>query len=186
MLQLFLVLRIAVANHTDGGNAHPQQIGIALSGVALEVTVQHAFTLGHRQLVIRTGKVIHTDKLIARLRQEGDGFLQDIEFLLRTRQVSIFDFALSSKNGRQMRVVKDTQTIGVQLRHAFQGKSETLRRLFRQAVNQVDVGGGKANLTRMVKQCQDEFFILLAVNQTLHFFVEVLHAHTQTIKALGA
>lgn len=65
--------------------------------VAPEVTMQHAFTLGHRQLVIRASKVIHTDKLIARLRQEGDGFLQDIEFLLRTRQVSIFDFALSSK-----------------------------------------------------------------------------------------
>ncbi len=58
----------------------PKQIGIALGGVALEVTMQHAFTLGHRQLVIRTGKVIHTDKLIARLCQEGDGFLQDIEF----------------------------------------------------------------------------------------------------------
>ena len=85
-----------------------------------------------------------------------------------------------------MRVVKDAQTSGVQLRHAFQGKGETLRRLFRQAVNQVDVGGGKANLTRMVKQCKDELFILLAVNQTLHFFVEVLHAHAQAIKALGA
>ena len=32
---------------------------------------------------------------------------------------------------------------------------------------------------------QDELFILLAVNQTLHFFVEVLHAHAQPIKAFG-
>lgn len=86
--------------------------------------MQHAFTLGHRQLVIRTGKVIHTDKLIARLRQEGDGFLQDIEFLLRTRQVSIFDFALSSKNGRQMRVVKDTQTMGFSSATRFRVKAK--------------------------------------------------------------
>ena len=148
--------------------------------------MQHAFALGHCQLVIRASKVIHTDKLIARLCQEGDGFLQDIEFLLRTRQVSIFDFALGGKNSWQMRVVKDAQTVRVQFRHAFQGKGETLRRLLRQAVNQVNVGGGKANFTRMVKQRKDELFILLAVNQTLHFFVEVLHAHAQAIKAFGA
>ena len=105
---------------------------------------------------------------------------------MRTRQVSIFDFALGGKNSWQMRVVKDAQTVRVQFRHTLQGKGETLRRLFRQAVNQVNVGGGKANLTRMVKQCKDELFILLAVNQTLHFFVEVLHAHAQPIKAFGA
>lgn len=148
--------------------------------------MQYVFTLGYRQFVIRTGKVIYIDKLIVRLRQEGDGFLQDIEFLLRIRQVSIFDFALSSKNGRQMRVVKDIQTIGVQFRYTFQGKGEIFRRLFRQVVNQVDVGGGKINFTRMVKQCKDEFFILFAVNQTLYFFVEVLYVYVQAIKVFGA
>ncbi len=86
--------------------------------------MQYTFALSHRHFVIRTGKVVHTDKLIARLRQRGDGFLQDIQLLLRTRQVGIFDFALSGKERRQMRVVKDAQAVRIQLSHTFQGKGE--------------------------------------------------------------
>ena len=48
LLELFLVLGVAVANHADRRNAHPQQIGIALSGVALEITMQYAVTLRDR------------------------------------------------------------------------------------------------------------------------------------------
>ena len=47
-------------------------------------------------------------------------------------------------------------------------------------------GGGGEGGRRGLKQCKDELFILLADNQTLHFFVEVLHAHAQPIKAFGA
>ena len=85
----------------------PSQIGIALGRVALEVAVQYPFALSNGQLVIRTGKVIHADKLIAGVGQRGDGFLQDIQLLLGRRQIGIFDFALGGKERRQMRVVKD-------------------------------------------------------------------------------
>ena len=64
-LQLFLVLRVAVANHADRRHPHPQQIGIALGGVSLEIAVQDAVALSNGQLIIRAGKMIHTDKLIA-------------------------------------------------------------------------------------------------------------------------
>lgn len=59
--------------------------------------MQNALTLGNGQLVIRAGKVIHPDELIARLRQRRDGLLQDIEFLLRAGQIGLFDFALSGE-----------------------------------------------------------------------------------------
>ncbi len=87
-------MRVAVANHADSRDAHSQQIGITLSGVALEVAMQDTFPLGNRQLVIRAGKVIHADKLIASIGQRGDGFLQDIQLLLGGWQVGVFDFAL--------------------------------------------------------------------------------------------
>ncbi len=34
----------------------------------------------------------------------------------------------------------------------------------------------------MVNQSKDKIFILLAVYQTLHFFIEVLHAHAQAVE----
>ena len=66
LLQLFLVLRIAIANHTDRRHAHPQQVGVSLGGISLEVAMQNTFPLGYRQLIIRAGKVVHADKLISR------------------------------------------------------------------------------------------------------------------------
>jgi hypothetical protein len=66
--------------------------------VALEVAVQHAFTLSNRQLIIRTGKVIHTDKLIAGFGQRSNGFLQDIQLLLGRAEIGIFDFALAANS----------------------------------------------------------------------------------------
>ena len=59
--------------------------------------MQYPFALSNGQLVIRTGKVIHADKLIAGVGQRGDGFLQDIQLLLGRRQIRIFDFALSGE-----------------------------------------------------------------------------------------
>ena len=51
-----------------------------LGGIALEVAVQLALTLGHRQLVVRLGEVIHADELITTTGQEGDGVLQHGQF----------------------------------------------------------------------------------------------------------
>ena len=94
MFQLFLVLRVAIADHANGRNAQPQQIAVALRGVALEITMQYTFSLSNSQFVVRAGKVIHTNKLITGAGQRSDGLLQNIELLLRRRQISVFDFAL--------------------------------------------------------------------------------------------
>ena len=45
--------------------------------------MQNAFTLGYRQFIIRTGKVVHADKLISRGRQRIDGFLKNVQLLFR-------------------------------------------------------------------------------------------------------
>ncbi|MNT18675.1 hypothetical protein D3C72_1538910 [compost metagenome] len=111
-LQLFLVLRIAVPQHADGGDTQPQQITVALGGVPLEITVKFSFALRHRQLIVRSCEMIHADKLITRFGQGGYGVLQDIQFLLRARQICVFDFALGSKQVRHMGIVKYAQAIG--------------------------------------------------------------------------
>ncbi|MNT28277.1 hypothetical protein D3C72_1639550 [compost metagenome] len=85
-----------------------------------------------------------------------------------------------------MRIVKDAQTIGIQLCHAFQREGEAFRRLFRQAVDQIDIGRGKTDFARVVQQRKNKFLILLAIDQALNLFVKVLHAHAQAIKALGS
>ena len=82
-----------------------------------------------------------------------------------------------------MRIVEYAQTIGVKLGHFLQRKGKTLRRLFRQAVNQIDIRRGKTNFTRMVEQGKDKRLILLAVHQPLNLFIEILHAHAQPVKA---
>ena len=95
--------------------------------------------------------MIHADKLIAGVGQRGDGFLQDIQLLLGRRQIGIFDFALGGKERRQMRVVKDAQAVRTEFSHALQRKGEALRRLLWQAVNQVNIGRRKTDVTRMVE-----------------------------------
>ena len=95
--------------------------------------------------------MIHADKLIAGVGQRGDGFLQDIQLLLGRRQIGIFDFALGGKERRQVRVVKDAEAVRAEFSHALQRKGEAFRRLLWQAVNQVDVGRGKADVTCVVE-----------------------------------
>ncbi len=65
-------------------------------------------------------------------------------------------------------------------------KGEALRRLLRQAVDEVDIGRGKTNLPRMVEQIKDERFVLLTVNQALNLFIEVLQPILQAVEPLGA
>ena len=79
--------------------------------------MQNAFTLGYRQFIIRTGKVVHADKLISRGRQRNNRLLKNVQLLFCRRQIGVFDFALRSKERWQMRIVEYAQTIGVELRH---------------------------------------------------------------------
>ncbi|VGQ07358.1 hypothetical protein SB00610_05256 [Klebsiella quasipneumoniae subsp. similipneumoniae] len=85
-----------------------------------------------------------------------------------------------------MRVVKHAQAVRIELGDLLQGKGKALRRLFRQAVDEVDIGRGKSNLPRMTEQIKDERFVLFAVNKTLNLFIKVLHAHTQAVESLSA
>ncbi|MNE62047.1 hypothetical protein D3C80_1573060 [compost metagenome] len=148
--------------------------------------MQFPFALCHGQFIIRAGKVVHADKLIAGLGQRGDGLLQDIQFLLRAGQIRIFDFALGCKQVRHVGVVKYAEAIRVEFRHPLQGVSKALRRLLWQPVDQINIGGVKAQSLGASDQSEDKGFILLTVHQPLHFFIEILHPHAQAIKAFAA
>ena len=130
--------------------------------------------------------MVHADELIACRRQRADGLLEDLQLLFSGGQIGIFNFALCGKERGQMRVVKHAQAVRIELGDLLQGKGKALRRLFRQAVDEVDIGRGKSNLPRMTEQIKDERFVLFAVNQTLNLFIKVLHAHTQAVESLSA
>lgn len=147
-----------------------------------EITVQNTLALGNRQLVIRAGKVIHPNELITCFGQRGDGLLQNIQLLLWAGQVSIFDFSCAAKQRWQVRIVKDTQAVGIELSHPLQGKGKAFRRLFWQTIDEVNVGRGKANLTRTINQCKDKLLVLLTVYRALNFFIEVLHPMLRRLK----
>ncbi len=112
-LQLFLILRIGIAQHTDGRDAQPQQIAITLRGITLEIAVQRTFPLRLSQLIVRFGKMIHADVEVALRGQVFDGFLQHRQFFRRRWQQLFLDFVLSGKTGWQVRVVEHRQAIGL-------------------------------------------------------------------------
>ena len=138
--ELFLILRIGIADHADGGDAQPKQIAIPLGGIALEVAMQLAFALCHSQLVIRLGKVIHADELITAAGKERDSPLQHGQLLLRSRHILFLQLALRSKAAGQMGIVEDGETRRIRLEHLFQRMVEALFVLMRQTIDQVEIG----------------------------------------------
>ena len=84
--------------------------------------------------------MVHADKLIACRRQRADGLLEDLQLLFSGGEIGIFNFALCGKERGQMRIVKHAQAVRIELGDLLQGKGEALRRLLRQAVDEVDIG----------------------------------------------
>ena len=86
----YVVLGIGVAHHTDRRDTQPQQIALSLGGIALEIAVQLALSLSDRQLIVRLGKMVHADVLIATGGEELDGLLQHGQLLGRCRKCNNF------------------------------------------------------------------------------------------------
>ncbi len=77
------VLTVSIAHHTDCSDAQGHQVTVGMRRIALEIAIQRALSLRHRQFVVGLGKVIHADIDIARHGQLVDGHLQYVELLRR-------------------------------------------------------------------------------------------------------
>ena len=53
-----MILRIGVVKAADGGDTHAVEVGASFCGVALEISVQRAFFLGHSKFVAGLGEMI--------------------------------------------------------------------------------------------------------------------------------
>ena len=81
-----------------------------------------------------------------------------------------------------MRIGIQRNAIGAQFIYLGQGAVKGLGRLLRQAINQINVDGFKADLAGRRHQGKDLRCRLNAVYCFLHFGVKVLHAKTQAIE----
>ena len=71
--QRLRVLVVGRADATDGRNAERHEVAVGLRAVALEVPMQPAFALGHRQRVVRQREVVHADVAVVARQESGDG-----------------------------------------------------------------------------------------------------------------
>ena len=142
-LEILLILGVGIPHHADGRDPQPQQIAIPLGGIALEVAMQLALALGHRQFVIGLGEVIHADELITLTGEEGDGVLQHGQLLPGGRHVFLLQLVLGGEAARQVGIVEDGEAGWIRLENFLQGVVEALPVLVRQAVDEVEIGGAE-------------------------------------------
>ena len=154
-----------------------------VGGVTLEVALQLAFFLGHRQFVVGQGKVVHADVAVTGLGQLFDGGLQHQQFFCRRGQVVGVDPPLGHEAFRQVRVVEHRQAVRLQADDFFHGARKVQRRLLGQAVDQVDIDRAKLQGARCIDHGAGFLQALQAVDRPLHLGVEVLQADAHAVEA---
>ncbi len=77
--------------------------------------MQPTLALGHGELVVGLGEVIHADEDVTRLGQAADRQRQDLQLGVGRRQVGFTDAPLRLEQRGQVRVVVDRQAVGVEL-----------------------------------------------------------------------
>ena len=102
-----------------------------MRGISLKIAVQFAFTLRNRQLIIRLGKVVNADILIACVSQRMDGITEHGQFVGRAWQIRFIDLTLTFKSLWQMRIVKNRQTVWRDSDDALNRIAHAIHRLVR-------------------------------------------------------
>src|SRR5690554_99256 len=181
--QVVVVLEVGIVGLADSGHTQRHQVAIGVGGVTLEVSVQAAFALGHRQAVVRLGEVVHTDVFVAGFQSTVDGVVQNGQLLLWARQGIRLDPGLRVEAIRQVRVAEHREAVRRHLDHRLQGFGKAFRSLVRQAVDQVQVDGAEADTAGFVQHCFGHLPGLDAVYRFLHFRVHILHAQADAVEA---
>ena len=82
-----------------------------------------------------------------------------------------------------MCIVKHAKAIGIECQYPLQRPGKAGWRLQGQAIDQVDADRAEALFTGACHQAENHLFVLYPVNPFLHRFIEILHAHAQTIES---
>ncbi len=184
--QLLHVLPVGIADLADGRDAQGNQVTVGVGRVTLEVALQGAVVACDRELVVRQGKVVHADIDVARLGQPLDGQFKQLQLALGWRHVLAADQPLRAHPLREMGIAVGGDAVRAQGDDLAQRGVETLHRLQRQAVDQVHRHRLETRLAGRLYQVEDLLLALHAVDRLLHLLVEILHAETQAVEALGA
>ena len=128
--------------------------------------------------------MVHADEHIALFVQQLHRILQNVQLLFAGRHGIGVDTALRFENVRQMRVMIQRDTVGIQrVQHRVQRRLDAVHRLVRQAVNQIHADGFEARIARRFNHILRFFHRLDTVHGSLHFRVEILNAHAHAVKA---
>ena len=129
-----------------------------MRGIPLKIAVQFALTLRNRQLIIRLGKVVNADILIACVSQCVDGITEHGQFVGRAWQIGFIDLTLTFKSLWQMRIVKNRQTVWRDSDDALNRIAHAIHRLVRQPINQVNIDRMKPKAASFRHHASNHFF----------------------------
>ncbi|MNL23526.1 hypothetical protein D3C87_1449200 [compost metagenome] len=127
--------------------------------------------------------MIHADVAVTGRGQLLDGALEHLQFLRRRRQFVAVDAPLGHEAFRQVRIVEHRQPVGLQRDDFVDRVRESVGRLFRQAVDQVNVDRAKLQGAGGVDHRAGLFQALQAIHRPLHRRIEVLQADADPIEA---
>src|SRR5216684_1781631 len=176
------ILGVGALNAADGGDAHAVEVGARFGGVALKIAVERAVLLGDGELVAGLGEMVHADVEIAGLEKFEQAHAEDFEFFHAFREMR-GEGALLFLQPRHVCVAEESYAVRGESENLIHGVGESDCRLVGKAVNQIDVDAIKAKIARGEEQVARHFVRLDAVHRLLHFGMEVLNAHAETVEA---
>ena len=103
-LQRLRVLAVGGADAADRRHPQPDQVAIGLRAVALEVAVQPALALGHRQRIVGQREMVHADVDVAGATESRERLRQHRQLGAAARQFRGTDAALRLEALGQVRV----------------------------------------------------------------------------------
>ena len=159
----------------DGGHTEGHHVAAAARGVAHEIALQLFGVQSLGQLVVRQGKVVEADVAPAALAKGCERHLKDRELGGRVRRGIGFQRRLVLLHPRHMRIVEQGHALGADVDYALDGAPETVHRLVRQTIDQVDVDRTNAGGAGSIDDDSRLLFGLHARDGFLDFQVKVLH-----------
>ena len=116
-------------------------------------------------------------------REPFDDELQHFQFRFRRRQNFFLENFLRWLDPRNVRVAEHGEAVGLHFQNGVERFVERLRRLERQAVNQIQIDRAEAEFAHPVHRLLRHLARLDAMDRLLHFRIKILHAHRGAVEA---
>ena len=177
-----MVLSISGLNSADSGDAHAVQIRARLCRVPLKIAMQRALLLRDSKFVAWLGEMVHSDIQVAGLDEFQQARAKNLELSHAFREMRD-ERALLLLEPRDVSVAEERDTVRTEPDNLIHGVGEAVRRLVRQAVNQIHVDALETETARAEEQVARHFVGLQAMHRFLHVGVKILDAHAEAVEA---